>query len=202
MSTMTLPRELRTARLVLRRWLATDRAPFASMNADHRVMEHFPAVLGPDESNGLADRIGQHFDNHRFGLWAVEIPGVTRFAGFVGLAVPEFHAHFTPCVEVGWRLAAEYWGRGYATEGGRAAVVFGFERLHLAEVVSFTVPENVRSRHVMERIGMVPDSAADFDHPTVPALRRRHVLYRIKSNELTTPACQPTTASAIPSRRG
>ena len=159
-------------------------------------------ALGPDESNALADRIGQHFDNHGFGLWAVEIPGVTPFAGFVGLAVPEFQAHFMPCVEVGWRLAAEYWGQGYATEGGRAALVFGFERLHLPEVVSFTVPENDRSRRVMERIGMAHEPADDFDHPNAPALRRRHVLYRIKSNELPNNRLQPTAAGAILSRRG
>jgi RimJ/RimL family protein N-acetyltransferase len=142
LSTMTLPRELLTARLLLRRWLAADRDPFAAMNADPRVMEHLPGLLEPAESDALVDRIEKHFDEHGFGLWVMEIQGVTRFAGFVGLAVPDFEAHFTPCVEVGWRLAPKYWGRGYATEAGRAALVFGFERVNLPEVVSFTVPEN------------------------------------------------------------
>lgn len=174
----TLPRELRTARLLLRRWVVADRDPFAAMNADPRVMEYLPAVLGPGESDALADRIAHHFDTHGFGLWAVEIPGVTPFAGFVGLAVPAFRAHFTPCVEVGWRLAAGCWGQGYATEAGRAAVDFGFERLSLPEVVSFTVPDNLRSRRVMERLGMAHEPADDFDHPNAPPLRQRHVLYR------------------------
>ncbi len=181
---MTAPRELRTPRLLLRRWVTADRGTFAGLNADPRVMEYLPGVLDRKESDALVDRIEQHFDDHGFGLWAVEIPGVVPFAGFVGLSIPRFQAHFTPCVEVGWRLAVEHWRHGYASEAGRAAVVFGFEHLHLAEVVSFTVPENGRSRRVMERIGMVHWPADDFDHPNVPEPRRRHVLYRIKSNEL------------------
>src|SRR6267378_3301322 len=115
MSTMSLPREIRTARLCLRRWLPEDRAAFAALNAAARVMEHFPAILSRDESDALAERIDEHFERHGFGLWAVEIPTVTPFAGFVGLAIPRFEAHFTPCVEVGWRLAADLWGCGYAT---------------------------------------------------------------------------------------
>jgi RimJ/RimL family protein N-acetyltransferase len=99
----------------------------------------------------------------------------------VGLSVPRFHAHFTPCVEIGWRLSAEYWGRGYATEGAKAALSFGFDELQLVEIVSYTVPDNVRSRRVMERIGMTHDAAGDFDHPVLPEGHRlrRHVLYRI-----------------------
>jgi RimJ/RimL family protein N-acetyltransferase len=173
--------ELRTARLLLRRWMVADRAPFAAMSADPNVMQHLPAVLRPDQSDALADRIALHFDKHGFGLWAVEISGITPFAGFVGLSIPAFEAHFTPCVEVGWRLAADYWGQGYATEAARAAVAFGFEHLHLPEVVSFTVPENTRSRRVMERIGMLREPADDFDHPNAPLSLRRHVLYRSKA---------------------
>jgi RimJ/RimL family protein N-acetyltransferase len=111
----------------------------------------------------------------------VEIPGVTPFAGFIGLAVPTFEQHFTPCVEIGWRLAAEHWGRGYATEGARVALEYGFQTLGLGEIVSFTVPGNLRSRRVMERIGMVHNPADDFDHPALPEGHRlrRHVLYRI-----------------------
>lgn len=184
---MTLPREIRTARLVLRRWVAADRGTFASLNADPRVMEYLPRVLDPEESDALVDKIEQHFNDHGFGLWAVEIPGVAPFAGFVGLTIPRFQAHFTPSVEVGWRLAFEHWGHGYATEASCRAVAFGFERLDLKEIVSFTVPENVRSRRVMERIGMIHDPADDFDHPGAPERMRRHVLYRIRSTSCPQP---------------
>src|SRR6266550_6869146 len=174
-------RELRTDRLRLRRWLPADRDPFAAMNADPAVMEYFPAPLSREESDALATRIEAHFDRHGFGLWAVEIPGVAPFAGFVGLSVPAFNAHFTPCVEIGWRLAVEQWGRGYATEAARAVLTFGFESLGLSEIVSFTVPGNLPSRRVMERIGMAHDPADDFDLPTPPEGHpfRRHVLYRM-----------------------
>jgi RimJ/RimL family protein N-acetyltransferase len=151
------------------------------MNADPLVMEHFPAVLSRDESDALADRIENHFDRHGFGFLALEIPGVAPFAGFTGLAIPSFDAPFAPCVEVGWRLAREHWGRGYATEAARAAVAFGFQNLALDEIVSFTVPANARSRRVMVKIGMATNPADDFDHPRLPdghALRR-HVLYRL-----------------------
>jgi RimJ/RimL family protein N-acetyltransferase len=160
--------------------------PFARLNADPRVMEHSPAVLSREESDAVADRIEAHFDKHGFGRWSVEIPDVAPFAGFVGLSIPQFEAHFTPCVEVGWRLAAEFWGRGYATEAARAVLAFGFETLKLDEIVSFTVPANVRSRRVMERIGMTHNPADDFDHPSLPEGHPlpRHVLYRIARPDL------------------
>jgi RimJ/RimL family protein N-acetyltransferase len=144
-------------------------------------MEYFPGVLSPGESDTLASRIETHFERHGFGLWAVEIPSVTSFAGFIGLSVPRFEAPFTPCVEIGWRLAPEYWGLGYATEGARVVLAFAFDPLGLDQVVSFTTPGNVRSRRVMEKIGMVHDPAADFDHPMLPDGHRlrRHVLYRM-----------------------
>jgi RimJ/RimL family protein N-acetyltransferase len=178
---VSLPHELRTDRLLLRRWLPSDRTPFAALNADPRVMEHFPAVLTREKSDALVARIEAGFDRHGFGLWALEIPNAASFAGFVGLSVPGLEAHFTPCVEIGWRLGAEYWGRGYATEAARAVLTFGFEPLALPEIVSFTVPGNVRSRRVMERIGMSHDPAGDFDHPALPEGHplRRHVLYRM-----------------------
>jgi RimJ/RimL family protein N-acetyltransferase len=122
------PREIRTARLILRDWTPADREPFAALNADPRVMDYLPSVLSRAESDRLATRIEAHFALHGCGLWAVEIPHVTRFAGFIGFAVPPFRAHFTPCVEIGWRLATEHWGRGYATEGARAALAFGLNR--------------------------------------------------------------------------
>ena len=177
---MSLPRELRTERLWLRRWQEDDRPGFAAMNADPRVMEHFPATLSRDESDARVTRIEAHFAQHGFGLWAVEITGVAPFAGFIGLCHAPFEAHFTPCVEVGWRLAAEHWGRGYASEGARAALTFGFEMLGLDEIVSFTVPANRRSRRVMEKLGMTHNPDDDFDHPLLPPghALQRHVLYR------------------------
>ena len=175
------PVDINTERLVLRRWLPADRQPFAALNADARVMEYFSGVLNREESDALAKQIDEHFELHGFGLWAVEVPGVAPFAGFIGLSVPRFDAHFTPCVEIGWRLAAAYWGCGYATEGARAALAFGFGELGLHEIVSFTVPENIRSRRVMEKIGMTRNPADDFDHPGVFG-RRGHVLYRLASH--------------------
>jgi GrpB-like predicted nucleotidyltransferase (UPF0157 family)/RimJ/RimL family protein N-acetyltransferase len=172
--------------------------PFAALNADPQVMEHLPAVLSGEESDRLAARIEAHFGRHGFGLWALEIPNVASFAGFVGLSVPSFQAHFTPCVEIGWRLAAEHWGRGYATEGARAVLTFGFQILEVGEIVSFTAPGNVRSRQVMERIGMIHDSADDFDHPALPEKHRlrRHVLYRIARPALANMRYQPVAAGA------
>jgi len=141
-------------------------------------MEHFPAVLTRAGSDELVDRIEAHFERHGFGLWAVEVVDQVPFIGFVGLAVPSFEAHFTPCVEIGWRLALKSWGRGYATEAARACLAFAFERAGMDALVAMTVPENIRSRRVMERLGMTHDPADDFDHPTLPD-RRRHVLYRL-----------------------
>jgi RimJ/RimL family protein N-acetyltransferase len=173
---------LRTARLLLRPWRDEDRAPFASLNADPLVMRHFPAPLSRPESDALAERLARQLDGRGFGLWAVEIPGLAPFAGYVGLAVPAFEAPFTPCVELGWRLARAWWNRGYATEGARAASAYAFETLRLPELVSFTVPDNVPSRRVMEKLGMTRDPAEDFDHPGLPPGHplRRHVLYRLR----------------------
>jgi RimJ/RimL family protein N-acetyltransferase len=171
----------RTERLLLRRWRPADRAPFAELNADPRVMEYFPAALSRDESDALADRIDAHFGAHGFGLWAIEIPDAAAFAGFCGLSVPTFAAPFVPCVEIGWRLAADHWDRGYATEAARAVLAIGFDTLALSEIVSFTTAGNTRSRRVMERIGMHHNPSDDFDHPGLPHRHplRRHVLYRI-----------------------
>ncbi|HEV2424161.1 MAG TPA: GNAT family N-acetyltransferase [Terriglobia bacterium] len=180
---MQAPRHLLTARLILRRWRPEDRAPFAVLNADPEVMEYMPARLSPADSDALADRIEAHFAGRGFGLWAVEIPNGAPFIGYVGLAVPAFQAHFTPCVEIGWRLARDHWGKGYATEGARAVLGFGFDELKLDEIVSFTTAGNLRSRRVMERIGMSHSPADDFDHPRLPEGHplRRHVLYRVRS---------------------
>jgi len=151
------------------------------MNADPAVMEHFPELLSSRQSDELVERIESGFAEHGFGLWALEVRETEEFIGFAGLAVPSFDAHFTPAVEVGWRLARSAWRNGYATEAARAAVCFGFEEVGLEEIVSFTVPANRRSRAVMERIGMSRDPADDFDHPGLPVghPQRPHVLYRI-----------------------
>jgi ribosomal-protein-alanine N-acetyltransferase len=173
---------LRTERLVLRAWRASDRAPFAAMGQDAHVMRYLGPLLSRAASDALADRIEAHFSAHGFGLWAVEAPGVVEFAGFVGLSTPSFAAHFMPCVELGWRLAAAHWGRGYATEAARAALRFGFEQATLPELVAFTTRENLASRAVMERLGMTHDPRDDFAHPALAASDplRPHVLYRIQ----------------------
>src|SRR5579871_4199405 len=132
------------------------------LNADPRVMEFLPRPLNRAQSDARATRIRDHFARHGFGFWAVEVPDVTGFIGFVGLEVPNFETHFTPCVEVGWRLAHENWGKGYATEAAHAVLDFGFRHLGLEQIVSSTVPANRRSRGVMERIGMTRAPTDDF----------------------------------------
>ena len=172
---------MRTERLILRRWRDADREPFAALNADPLVMEHHPSTLDRTASDALIDRIEADFDRLGFGLWAVEVQGVAPFIGFVGLSEPTFAAHFTPAVEVGWRLDRAFWGHGYATEAGAAALEFGFDSVELDDVVSFTVPANTRSQRVMERLGLTHDPEDDFDHPRFPVGHRccRHVLFRI-----------------------
>jgi ribosomal-protein-alanine N-acetyltransferase len=172
---------LKTERLVLRRWRYGDRAPFAAMNADPEVMEHFPATLTPDESDAAVDRIEAHFEERGFGPWALEIAETGQFIGFTGLSVPGFEAHFIPAVEIEWRLTRSAWGHGYASEAARRALTFAFDDLDLAEVVSFTSHTNLRSQMVMKRIGMINDPADDFDHPVLDEGHplRRHVLWRI-----------------------
>ena len=171
---------LRTERLVLRRWRAEDLAPFGALNADPVVMEHFQTMLSREESDAMASRIDAEFEDCGFGLWAVEVSGGSPFIGYVGLHRVPFVAPFTPAVEVGWRLAREHWGHGYATEAATEAVRFGLEDIGLEEVVSFTTPDNVRSWKVMESIGMVRDATSDFEHPNVPIGHhlRPHILYR------------------------
>jgi ribosomal-protein-alanine N-acetyltransferase len=167
------PSEVRTERLLLRRWREEDREPFAALNADPVVMEFFPAPLTREDSDAFVDRIEKHFDEHGYGLWAVEREG--EFLGMTGLnwarGMP-----FDDCLEVGWRMARHAWGHGYASEAARAAVEVGLQ--HEPSVVSFTALTNVRSWRVMERIGMRRES--EFDHPRVPegSPLRRHYLYR------------------------
>lgn len=145
-------------------------------------MEHFPNALTRAESDASASRIRSLMAERGFGLWAAELPGVAGFIGFIGLQVPGFDAHFMPCVEIGWRIAYEHWGHGYATEGARAALEAAFRDLDLDEVVAMTVVANARSRRVMEKLGMHRDPNDDFDHPKIAEGHplRRHVLYRVK----------------------
>lgn len=171
-----------TERLRLRQWTDADLDAFAAMNADPEVMRHFPAVLSRAESAASLDRLRSQLIEHGWGLWALELRGTREFLGFTGLAVPRFDAHFTPAVEIGWRLARPAWGHGYATEAARAAAEYGFTELELSEIVSFTTVSNRASRAVMERLGMTHDSFDDFDHPLLPRDHplSRHVLYRLR----------------------
>jgi ribosomal-protein-alanine N-acetyltransferase len=173
---------LQTPRLLLRRWRQADREPFAALTADPVVMAHFPAPLTRAESDAFADASDANFEARGFGHYAVELPGVAPFIGFVGLSVPAFTAPFTPCVEIDWCLAAAHWGHGYATEAGRAVLAQAWTALGLAEVVSFTTVGNTRSRAVMDRLGLTRDPAGDFEHPKLPPGHplRPHVLYRIR----------------------
>lgn len=172
---------METTRLRLRRWKAHDVTHLAAINADPMVMEHFPRVLSPQETAAMVQRVEQGFEARGFGLWCVEVKSGATCIGFVGLSVPAFEAPFMPCVEVGWRLGRPWWGHGYATEAARASLDFGFCQAGLDEIVSFTVAANVRSRAVMERLGMARNPAEDFDHPNLPKwhAQRRHVLYRL-----------------------
>jgi ribosomal-protein-alanine N-acetyltransferase len=177
---------IRTARLILRDWRDEDLEPYAALNADPRVMKHFPSVLSREESDAGAARIREHLAERGFGLWAAEVIGGAPFIGFVGLCVPRWSA--SPCVEIGWRLARDAWGHGYATEGARAALAFGFGELGLEEIVAIAVVANDRSRAVMRRLGMVQDG--ELDHPFIPEGNpvRRHVLYRIRRGAADRPA--------------
>jgi len=178
---MTHP-TLKSERLVLRRWRDADLEPFAAINADPATMRFMPGPMTRDETRAMIGRIEDHHQAHGFGIWALEAPGVAPFVGFLGLQRVGFDAPFTPAVEIGWRLSPAHWGKGYATEGAKAALRFGFEDLTLDQIVSFTVLGNKPSWSVMERAGMTRDPADDFDHPRLPEGHplRRHVLYRLR----------------------
>jgi len=155
------------------------------MNADPVVMEYYPSILSKSASDGFVDRIEDHFDDEKFGLWAVEVNDTSEFAGYVGLWPATFEAHFTPAVEIGWRLRREVWGHGYATEAARVVLDDGFHRLGLGEIVSFTAAINGPSRNVMAKLGMRHDPIDVFDHPNVEASSplRPHVLYRLDAGD-------------------
>ena len=172
--------QIQTARLLLREWRDADAAPFAAINADPAVMRYFPALLTEAESVAMIERMRLSWQERGFGLFCVEQIAEPGCIGFVGLSVPRFEAHFTPCIEIGWRLASANWNRGYATEAAHAVRNWAHRELHIAELVSFTTTANVPSRRVMEKIGLTHDTADDFAHPNVPIgdPLRPHVLYR------------------------
>ena len=176
--------EFETDRLYLRQWIEADRAPFVRLCGDPQVMEFFPNILDRTASDAMVDRLQALIAERGWGLWAVELKADKQFIGYVGLHVTKYDLPCSPCVEIGWRLACEYWGKGYATEAAKGALKVGFDRLNLPEIVSFTATINRRSRAVMERLGM--NLAADtFEHPIVPAghILREHILYRLSREE-------------------
>jgi RimJ/RimL family protein N-acetyltransferase len=174
------PIEFNTERLAFRAWQDQHRAPFAAMNADPEVMHHFPALLTAEQANAVIDVWRQQFQERGWSNWAVELLGTGEFVGFIGLSVPRRQLPFSPCVEIGWRLRRDAWGKGFATEGAKECLRVGFEKLKLEEVVSFTALTNIPSVRVMQRIGMF-NANADFEHPAVPEghALRPHCLFRI-----------------------
>lgn len=181
------PVTIQTKRLLLRPWREEDLEACAKLNGDPRVMEYFPSVLTREESDHFARRHTAVIEKQGWGFWVVSIPGQADFIGCLGLVPVLFDAPFTPAVEIGWRLAYDYWNQGYATEGAMAALKYGFETLHLDEIVAFTPLNNQRSQNVMKKIGMIHDEKDDFDHPRLAEGHplSRHALYRIKTGHFT-----------------
>jgi RimJ/RimL family protein N-acetyltransferase len=175
---MNLPL-IQTSRLILRPWQPADLPPFAAMNADPGVMRYFPSTLSPEQSAAFLNRIETHFNNHGFGVFALEEISSGDFIGYCGFMIPAFRAWFTPCVEIGWRLRPTSWGRGLATEAARACLAHGFGKLGFSRIYSFTATLNLPSERVMQRIGMRKEG--EFDHPHLEKGHPlcRHVLYRI-----------------------
>lgn len=169
---------LETSRIILRPWEHDDLVPFRALNADRDVMRFFPAPLSSQESDALAASLQERMHRQGFGAWALEIPGVTRFAGFLGLNIPGFDSSM---VEAAWRLHKNFWGQGYATEGAAMALEAGFSFYGLKEIVSFTATLNLPSERVMQRLGMEHRPQDDFNHPALPPEHplSRHVLYRM-----------------------
>jgi RimJ/RimL family protein N-acetyltransferase len=181
-ATASLPATLTTARLILRPWQTSDTEPFTAMSQDPEVMAHLLAFTSREAIAVWIQRQQAHFAKNGFGFWAIESRDTGEFMGATGLLCIAYEAHFTPAVEIGWRLARRFWGQGYVPEAARFALQFGFENLGLSEIVANTVSANHNSRRVMEKLGMFRDPADDFDHPLVPvdSPLRRQMLYRLK----------------------
>lgn len=171
--------EIETSRLRFRVWKEEDRIPFAKMNASDKVMEYFPSRLNTEQSDEMIIRIMNHFKDYGYGLWAVELKETQEFIGFIGFAHPTFESLFTPCVEIGWRIDENYWNKGYATEGAKACLEYGFKTLGMTEIYSFTSQINTRSSRVMRKIGL--EEKGTFNHPNIEEGNplRLHVLYKI-----------------------
>ncbi len=172
---------IETDRLILRTWHTADLEPMCAINQDPRVMEHFPELQGVDETKSLIDKINKQYANNGYTLYVTELKKTGEFIGFIGLFTVGFEAHFTPATEIGWRLGFNHWGKGYATEGAKGVLRYGFCELDLPEIVSFAVVDNKRSTRVMEKIGLRHNPSDDFDHPNLDLENRlcRHVLYRL-----------------------
>jgi RimJ/RimL family protein N-acetyltransferase len=175
-------KSIKTSRLILRPWQEKDRKPYFEINQDTKVLEFLPGPLTQHQVNDFMDHQNQQLSERHFMLWAAELQETGKLIGFIGLNFFDQPAHFSPAVEIGWRLGSQYWGFGYATEGALVSLEYGLNKLGLKEIVSFTVPDNLRSRKVMERIGMTQDMEGSFAHPKLPLDHRlsQHVLYRIK----------------------
>ena len=169
-----------TERLGLRKWSDDDFLPFAKMNKDKAVMEYFPSVLTDEETTAMISRIKAHFDKHGFGLFALEKLSTKEFIGYTGFMVPSFESFFTPCIEIGWRLRKEDWGKSYATEAAKACLYYGFETLRFNKIYSFTSTINLRSERVMQAIGMIKEGECDHLKIALDHQLCRHVLYSIK----------------------
>jgi RimJ/RimL family protein N-acetyltransferase len=178
-------KKIETSRLILRPWSNEDIAPFFSLNRDSKVMEYFPSLWSMEMVVSFIERMNVQLSEKEYTLWAAEEKGTHQFIGFIGLNNPIWQSHFTPCVEIGWRLAFSFWGKGYATEGAKAALDYAFDILNLQEVVAITVPENIRSQRVMEKLGMQRDVSGDFLHPKIDPYHplAKHFLYRIKNKK-------------------
>ena len=167
-------------RLGFRAWQESDHKPFSELNASPAVMEYFPSILSEAETMAMIDRINKHFENYGFGYWAVDELETKNFIGFIGFGQPRFESFFTPCIEIGWRLSQQFWGKGYATEGAKACLKYGFEILALDKIYSFTATINQRSEGVMKKIGM--EKIGEFNHPIIPNHKlTQHVIYLIKN---------------------
>ncbi len=181
--------ELHTERLLLRTWQPADLPGFAALNADPQVMRHFPGVMSRAQSDAMARRMQAHFVTHGFGYWVLERRDQPRLLGVLGLQQVAFAAAFTPAVEIGWRIQRQHWRQGYALEAATAVLAFAFAQLQLEQVLAFTVPANLPSQALMQRLGMQRDPAEDFAHPLLPAGHplRAHLLYRIGREQWRTP---------------
>lgn len=173
---------LETKRLQLRDWKEADIEPFSQLNADKKVMEYFPNTLSNDQTIMFYKTILSEFHECGFGLYAVEVKANKEFIGFIGFHRADFEADFTPCIEIGWRLKKEAWGNGYATEGAAACLHYGFNKLGLGNIYSFTAEMNKPSQNVMKKIGM--NFIKTFNHPKVKedSPLHKHVLYHINNS--------------------